>query len=52
MYFYLEGRKSIFKPLLMRFYRKIAANECHNFDIYYHENIENKVRDLIRISKK
>jgi hypothetical protein len=51
MYFYLEGRKSIFKPLLMTFYRKIAANECHNFDVYYHENIENKIRDLIRVSK-
>lgn len=51
MYFYLEGRKSIFKPMLMTFYRKIAANECHNFDVYYHENIENKIRDLIRVSK-
>lgn len=51
MYFYLEGRKSIFKPLLMRFYRKIAANECHNFDIYYHENVEQRIRELIRTSK-
>lgn len=51
MYFYLEGRKSFFKPLLMRFYRKIAENECRNFDIYYHENVEQRVRELIRTSK-
>jgi hypothetical protein len=27
MYFYLEGRKSFFKPLLARFYRRVAMNE-------------------------
>lgn len=27
MYFYLEGRKSWFKPLLVRFYRRVAMNE-------------------------
>ena len=50
MYFYSEGRKSIFKPILMRFYMKIAANECHNFDVYYHENVEHRVRELVRTS--
>lgn len=51
MWFYLEGRRSVFKPMLMRFYRKIAANECQNFETYYHENVETRVRDLIRTSK-
>lgn len=50
-YFYLELRKSFFKPLLMRWYRRVSANECYNFDVYYNDNIELKVRDLIRISK-
>jgi len=51
MYFYLEGRKSFFKPLLVRFYRRIAANEMYNFEVFYHENMENKLRELIRISR-
>jgi len=29
MYWYLEGRKSLMKPLLVRFYRRAAANECY-----------------------
>jgi len=39
MYMYLEGRKSFFKPLLARFYRRIAANEIYNFEVFYHENM-------------
>jgi len=50
MYFCMEGRKSLLKPLLVRFYRRVAANEVHNFETYYHENIENKLRELIRVS--
>jgi hypothetical protein len=50
-YFYLEGRKSVFKPLLMRFYRRVAANEIYNFHVFYHENIEVKMRQLIRVTK-
>lgn len=48
MYFFLEWRKSLFKPLLARFYRRIAANECYNFEVFYHENIELRMRELIR----
>jgi len=50
-YFYLEGRKSMFKPLLMRFYRRVAANEIYNFHVFYQENIEVKIRQLIRVTK-
>jgi len=51
MYFFLEWRKSLFKPLLARFYRRIAANECYNFEVFYHENIELKMRELIMLTK-
>lgn len=51
MYFYIEGRKSMIKPLLSRFYRRVAANEIHNFEVFYHENIENKLRDMIRVAR-
>lgn len=51
LYFYMEGRKNFLKPLLVRFYRRAAANECHMFEAYYHENIENKIRELLRITK-
>lgn len=51
MYFYIEGRKSFIKPLLVRFYRRAAANECFHFETYYHENIENSVRELTRLAK-
>jgi len=50
-YIYLEGRKSFFKPLLMRWYRRVAANDIYNFNVFYHENIEVKIRELLRISK-
>jgi len=33
-----------FRPLLSRFYRRVAANEVYNFEVFYHENIENKLR--------
>ena len=48
LYFYIEGRKSLLKPLLNRFYRRVQANECFMFESYYHENIENKIRENIR----
>lgn len=51
MYFYLEGRKSFFKPLLVRFYRRVASNEIYNFEVYYHENIEVRIRELLRVAK-
>jgi len=51
MYFFLEWRKSLFKPLLTRFYRRVAANECYNFEVFYHENIELKMRELIMLTK-
>lgn len=51
LYFYVEGRKSMMKPLLARFYRRSAANECHMFEAFYHENIENKIREMLRITK-
>eukprot|EP01016_Furgasonia_blochmanni_P020168 TRINITY_DN224_c0_g1_i14.p3 TRINITY_DN224_c0_g1~~TRINITY_DN224_c0_g1_i14.p3 ORF type:complete len:239 (-),score=112.71 TRINITY_DN224_c0_g1_i14:360-1076(-) len=50
-YFYLEARKSLFKPLLVRWYRRVAANEIYNLEVFYHENIELKVRELIRVTK-
>eukprot|EP01017_Pseudomicrothorax_dubius_P004775 TRINITY_DN1104_c0_g1_i2.p1 TRINITY_DN1104_c0_g1~~TRINITY_DN1104_c0_g1_i2.p1 ORF type:complete len:443 (+),score=145.24 TRINITY_DN1104_c0_g1_i2:74-1330(+) len=51
MYILLEGRKSFFKPLLVRFYRRLAANEIYNLESYYHENIENKVREQMHVAK-
>lgn len=50
LYFYIEGRKAFLKPLLVRFYRRAAANECFMFETYYHENIETKLRENIRIT--
>lgn len=47
MWFILEGRKSIFKPFLNRWYRKVASNDCYNFEVYYHENIEVCMRKII-----
>lgn len=51
LYFYIEGRKSFLKPLLVRFYRRAAANEMFLFETYYHENIESKLRDNLRVVK-
>lgn len=45
LYFFIEGRKSLLMPLLVRFYRKAAANEMLLFETYYHENVELKVRE-------
>lgn len=47
MYFIVEGRKSLLKPLLMRFYRRVTQHEVDNFLTYYHENVEVAVRKLI-----
>jgi len=51
MYFYIEAKKSYFKPLLVRFYRRASANEVYNFEVYYHENIETKLQQMIRVAK-
>lgn len=51
MYFFVEGKNSMFKPLLQRFYRRAAANEIFTMEAFYHENIENKLRNLMRITK-
>lgn len=51
MYFYIEAKKSYFKPLLVRFYRRASANEVFNFEVYYHENIETKLQEMMRIAK-
>lgn len=47
MYFIVEGRKSLLKPLLMRFYRRVTQHEVDNFFTYYHENVEVVVRKLV-----
>jgi hypothetical protein len=51
MYFFLEWRKSLFKPLLARFYRRVAANDLYNFEVFYHENVELRIRELMNLSK-
>jgi len=43
-YFFLEGRKSVIKPFLQRFYRRVAANEMYNIKSSWHENVEIRVR--------
>ncbi|EGR32882.1 hypothetical protein IMG5_067880 [Ichthyophthirius multifiliis] len=52
MYFYVEGKKSLFMPLLNRFYRRAAANETYIMETFYAENIENKIRELLRTTKQ
>eukprot|EP00331_Platyophrya_macrostoma_P008522 CAMPEP_0176430664 /NCGR_PEP_ID=MMETSP0127-20121128/14378_1 /TAXON_ID=938130 /ORGANISM="Platyophrya macrostoma, Strain WH" /LENGTH=383 /DNA_ID=CAMNT_0017812577 /DNA_START=37 /DNA_END=1188 /DNA_ORIENTATION=+ len=51
-YIFLEGRKSFFKPLLVRFYRRVAAVDMYNFDLFYHENMEVSVREQMRVAKE
>jgi len=51
-YIFLEGRKSFFKPLLVRFYRRVAAVDMYNFDLFYHENMEVSVREQMRTAKE
>lgn len=36
LYFFLEARKSLVKPLLSRFYKRIMMNEVCNLETYYH----------------
>lgn len=50
-YFYLEGKKYFLMPMLTRFYRKLAAMEIYNMEIYWAENVEARVRNLISIAK-
>lgn len=35
LYFFVEGRKSMVKPFLERFYRQIAAHEMQNLEDHY-----------------
>lgn len=51
LYFYLEARKSMVKPLLYKFYNRIFHSETDNLEVYYHENIEARVRSLMAIAK-
>jgi len=51
LYWFLEGRKSLVKPLLGLFYRRIFNNEVKNLETYYNENIETKVRSMMAIAK-
>lgn len=39
MYLTMEGRKSWFKPLLIRFYRRVAMNEMYNIQSFYSDNV-------------
>lgn len=52
LYMVMEGRKSWFKPLLVRFYRRVAANECYNIESYYHENMQHQINKLLKESKE
>lgn len=51
-YWYLEGSSSFFKPLLQRFYRKIAANEIFYASLSFSEARELSIRDYLRITKE
>lgn len=52
LYFWTEGKKCFAIPILNRFYRKITAMEMANLDIYYAENIEVKIRNLMSIARQ
>ena len=51
LYFWTEGKKCFALPILNRFYRKITAMEMANLDIYYAENVESRIRNLMSIAK-
>jgi len=51
LYWCLEGRKSLVKPMLGGFYTRIFQNEVKNLEIYYNENIEARVRELMAVAK-
>jgi hypothetical protein len=51
LYFWLEAKNSMLMPLLLRFYNKIAAMEIENLEIYYTENIEARIRELMSTAK-
>ena len=51
LYFWTEGKKCFAIPILNRFYRKITAMEMANLDIYYSENVESRVRNLMATAK-
>lgn len=52
LYIWTEGKKSFAMPILNRFYRKITAMEMANIDIYYAENVEARVRNLMNVAKQ
>jgi hypothetical protein len=51
MYFFVEGRKSMIKPLLVRFYRQIAFHEVTNLEDHYKENTEAEIREQMARAK-
>lgn len=51
LYFFAEGKKYFMMPMLSRFYRKIAAMEMNNLELYYHENVEARCRNLMALAK-
>ena len=36
------------RPLLLRFYRRVSAQDMYNMQAYWHENMEHRVRNLSR----
>jgi hypothetical protein len=51
MYLTMEGRKSWFKPLLVRFYRRVAMNEMYNIQSFYSDNVQYQVNQHLGEAK-
>jgi hypothetical protein len=51
LYFWTEGKKAVSMPILNRFYRKITVMEMTNLEVYYAENIEVRIRNLMANAK-
>lgn len=51
LYYFTEGKKYFWMPLLTRFYSKISLMEMANIQTYYQENVEARVRNLMAIAK-
>jgi hypothetical protein len=50
-YWMIEGKKSLFKPLLLRFYRRITEHEVTNVTQHFKENTEALVRQQMLKAK-
>lgn len=50
-YWFLEARSYLFMPILNIFYRHISEMEMVNLEVYYAENIEVRVRNLMGVAK-